>query len=393
MLAIALSLLTAGGLYLRHRLGDALATLGVGPRPIRWTRAAVVWLLFGYPLLMVVTVVVTLVTGRETLPSYEGPIGTWLLLYPFFLAALVLAQSLPWLGLIELVRWAVRRRRGAAAAARLRAIAVLVVLAGFALYTPLRIVLERDALRVRHHQLGDGARQFRIVFIADLQQDDHTDAAQAARAVGLANAAAPDLILGGGDWINTGPDHIAAAAASAGALRSRLGTFSVRGDHEHFAYVDRDRSVREVEQALAANGVAMLRNQVRWFEHAGRRIGVLFLEYNYLVRTAPAAIDALVAQLADADYAIVVTHQLDATVAARVKDKVDLVLAGHTHGGQINPVLGVVHVSAARVETPYVDGRYQLGSTTIIVTAGIGYSLVPFRYASPGSIEVIDLRW
>ena len=209
-------------------------------------------------------------------------------------------------------------------------------------------------------------------------------------AVGAADA---DLVLAGGDWIDTGPDYIAAAADAAGALRSRLGTFSVRGDHEHFAYVDRARSVGEVEQALAARGVAMLHDEVRWFEHQGRRIGVVFLEHNYLARTDAATLDALVAQVADADYSIVVSHQFDARVAARVEDKVDLVLAGHTHGGQVNPVLGLVHVPLARLETPYVDGRYQLGTTTVIVTAGIGYSLVPFRYASPASLEVIDLAW
>lgn len=38
---------------------------------------------------------------------------------------------------------------------------------------------------------------------------------------------------------------------------------------------------------------------------------------------------------------------------------------------------------------PYVDGRHQLGATTII-TAGIGSPVVPFRYASPGSVELLD---
>jgi predicted MPP superfamily phosphohydrolase len=130
---------------------------------------------------------------------------------------------------------------------------------------------------------------------------------------------------------------------------------------------------------------------VRWFTEGGRRIGVAFLSHNYLRRVPPATVDALVAELAGADRSIVVTHQLDAALAARLRDRVDLILAGHTHGGQVNPVLGWRHVSLARVETPYVDGRYRLGTTTVIVTAGIGYSIVPFRYASPGSIEVIEL--
>src|SRR5690606_38294576 len=122
----------------------------------------------------------------------------------------------------------------------------------------------------------------------------------------------------------------------AGELASRLGTFSVRGDHEHFAYVDRERSVAEVEQALRRHGVAMLNNEVRWFEHHGKRIAVVFLNYNYIYRTDPAVIASLVASVAGADYRIAVTHQLDAKVAALLEGKVDLVLGAHTHGGQVN---------------------------------------------------------
>lgn len=48
-------------------------------------------------------------------------------------------------------------------------------------------------------------------------------------------------------------------------------------------------------------------------------------------------------------------------------------------------------VALARVETPFVNGRYELGTTTVIVTAGIGYSIVPLRYASPSSVELVDL--
>ncbi len=395
MLGVALGLLVASGLYLRRRIGDALRNLGVGPGPTRWVRRTLAWLWFGYPALMVVTVLIALGSGQDTMPAYDGPLATWLLVYPFYIAALVLLQALPWCALIELVHVVLRRRRGAGPAARFRALAVLAVVAGFALYTPVRIIVERDTLRLRFHALGaaDAAGPpFRIVFIADLQRDAHTGAARAARVAALVNAAGADVVLGGGDWINSGPGHIAEAAESAGALRSRLGTFSVRGDHENFAYLDQRRSVREVEEALTAEGVTMLHDEVRWFEHHGRRIGVAFLEHNYIRRASRKTVDALVAELAGADYAIFVTHQLDDDIAARVKGKVDLVLAGHTHGGQVNPVLGLVHVPLARIETRYVDGRYALGSTTIIVTAGIGMSLVPFRYASPGSLEVIDLR-
>ena len=105
----------------------------------------------------------------------------------------------------------------------------------------------------------------------------------------------------------------------------------------------------------------------------------------YIHRTDPATVSSLVAGVAGADYKIAVTHQLDSALVALLEGKVDLILGAHTHGG-------LMHVKLARLETDFIDGRYQLGATTIIITAGIGYSILPLRYAAPGSIELIELR-
>lgn len=394
--AAGLVLLTISGLYARGLLSQALAQLGVRGRSIRIVRWVIGWLLWGYPVLLIVTILASVLLGRSTIPRYDGLLASLLLGLPFILTVLIVMQSVPWLVAIDLVHLVVRRRRGAASAARMRGLAVLAVIGAFALYTPIRILAERGDVRMRHFTVGtqgSRARPLRIAFLADVQQDVHTDGDRAREVYARVNAEQPDLVLSGGDWINTGPDYIESAAAAAGTLKSRLGTFSVRGDHEHFAYVDRNRSVSEVEQAMRAHGAAMLDNEVRWFEHDGKRIGVLLLNYNYVVRTEPARVEALVAQLATADYSIVVTHQLDANLASLLEDKVDLVLGAHTHGGQVNPVVGLTHVKLARLETRFIDGRYELGKrTTVIVTSGIGYSVVPIRYAAPGSIEIIELR-
>jgi hypothetical protein len=382
---VGLALLIASGIYVRRRIGTALVHFGVSARAIRIMRWAVAWLLFGFPILVVVSIIASLLLGRATLPRFDGMAASLLLAVPFMWAVLVVLQSVPWLIAIDLANRFVRRER-------LHAIAVLAVVGAFAVYIPIRILVERGDVRVRQHIVGTGGAPFRIAFVADMQQDVHTTAARAREVYAIINASKPDVVLSGGDWINAGPDHIHEAAEAAATLTSRLGTFSVRGDHEHFAYVDRDRSVGEVERAMKARGIAMLNNEVRWFEHEGKRIAVLFLNYNYIVRTDRAAIESLVASIANADYSIVVTHQLDRALAPLLESKVDLVLAAHTHGGQINPVVGLVHVKLARLETRFVDGRYMLGSTTVIVTAGVGYSMVPFRYAAPGSIELLELR-
>ncbi|MBL4636812.1 MAG: metallophosphoesterase [Kofleriaceae bacterium] len=394
LLGIALLLVLSGGLYFRHRFVRSIIILGAPARSQKLVRWLIPLLLFAYPLGLIASVLWSIALGSESFSIEPGGIWLWLIVYPFWLSVLILVQSLPLLIVLDLLRFAASKIRKFNFHERYWAMSVLVVVAFFSLYTPARIVLDRDDLNVREYQLGSGAdKPFKIVFWGDLQRDAHTGAERTQKVLDLINREQADLILFGGDWINTGAAYIDSAASAGGQLKSRLGTYSVRGDHEHFAYRDKDRSVLELSAALAKQGVEMPHNEVRWFVHEGKRIGVAFLSHNYMVRSPAEETRKLIAKLADADYSILLTHQFDRALEEVVKDQVDLVLAAHTHGGQVNPVLGVVHVPLARVETSYIEGRYQLGEhTTVIVTAGIGFSTAPFRYASPASIEVLYVR-
>jgi predicted MPP superfamily phosphohydrolase len=358
---------------------------------LRWF---IPYLLFGYLILVTLFVFVSLAMGRESLSiSVSGPL-LWLLALPFWLSILVMLQSLPFLLAIDLCRFVLAKSKKSFGSKRTWAWASLVIVAGLSIYTPTRILLERSTLRVLKHQVGTGtAPPFRIVFLGDIQQDNHTDQERADQVVKAVNHEDADLILYGGDWIATGSEFVEAAAKTGGKFRSRLGTLSVVGDHEHFAYRDQQRSVREVKAALAKQKVDLIDNEIRWFNHAGKKIAVVFLNYNYIYRTTIDEVQQLLKQVQGADYSILLTHQFDAPLASVAKDKVDLILGAHTHGGQVNPLIGFTHVSLARVETEHVEGRYRLSKrTTLIVTAGIGFSIAPFRYASPPAIEVIEVR-
>lgn len=390
----ALLVVTIGGIYTRRRAMSAIRDLGGSERLTKRVGLGMRWFLFGYPAIFISFVFLSLALGRESISLPVSSWITWGLSIPFWISMLAMLQALPFLLLVDLASWGSRAAGKFSIPRRGRALAILLPIFAFLLYTPLRILVEHDSLTVHHYSVGDGSESLRIVFVGDLQQDNMTGPSRANEFVSLVNKQGADLILSGGDWINIGPDYIDAATTSAGMLTSRLGTFSAEGDHENFGYRDQEKSLRKVREGLAKHDVHMLRNEVRVFEQGGKRVTVLFLAYNYIYRTPADEIRELIARGADSDYTILVTHQFDSHVAALATDAVDLVLAGHTHGGQVNPVVGFWHVPLARIETEYIDGRYRLSPRTeVIVTAGIGFSLAPFRYASPASIEVIDLQF
>jgi predicted MPP superfamily phosphohydrolase len=393
LLGIALSVVVVGGLYFRWHLVHALGHLGFSSKVTRRLRRVLPYLFFGYPVLVFLYVIVSMLLGRDSFSIEPDGILLWVLVIPFWMSILIMLQSLPFFLLLDAKRF-VDRRLAKQDHRSVRHVLSLLVVCFFTIYTPTRILWSRADLNVHRYQLGQGtSAPFRIAFVGDLQRDSHTDADRTTEVIEKVNAENTDLVLFGGDWINSGSDYIEEAAKAGSRFQSRLGTYSVRGDHEHFAYRDQERSAKEVSEALERNNVHMINNEVRWFEHQGERIGVAFLSYNYIVRSPREITEELLAEIQGADYSILITHQFDEFLAGLAKDRVDLVLAAHTHGGQVNPLVGFTHVSIARVETRFVEGLYDLGQRTkVIVTAGIGFSIAPFRYASPAGFEVLELR-
>ena len=94
----------------------------------------------------------------------------------------------------------------------------------------------------------------------------------------------------------------------------------------------------------------------------------------------------------DADLRILLVHQPAEWLLNQASERsYDLLVAGHTHGGQI-----VIHplgipVTASMRETGYYSGEYTLGSMAIVVTNGVGLTLAPVRYHAPAEVTTIVL--
>ena len=194
-----------------------------------------------------------------------------------------------------------------------------------------------------------------------------------------------------GDIVTRAPRFIEPAAAALGRLRAPHGVLTAIGDHDNFAYRDRERSVAEVRAGLERHGIELLDNQVR-------RVGGLALivaTHNYINRITPEQARRVVGRAEGAAVKVMVAHQIGAELLSAARDGgVDLYLAGHTHGGQVRPWVYGFDLVAARIESPYITGRYrggELGDVEVIISSGLGMSVVPFRYRAPATAEIIEL--
>ncbi|WP_426180993.1 metallophosphoesterase [Rhizorhabdus sp. FW153] len=225
--------------------------------------------------------------------------------------------------------------------------------------------------------------RLRLLLISDIHvAGPDMPPSRLARIVEQANALRPDAVLIAGDLVSdksvsTRRYSLAEAVAPLRKLRSRFGTFAVLGNHDHW----RDAAIARV--ALA-------------------RIGVTVLD-NSAVRAGPLAIGGL-------DDAFTHHDDLDATLDAMTKlggapillshspdpfptlpDGVELMLAGHTHCGQIRlPVMGALSTMSAYGDR-YACGVVVEGGKTLVVGAGLGTSLLPLRFGAPPDMWVITV--
>lgn len=222
-----------------------------------------------------------------------------------------------------------------------------------------------------------------LVLMSDLHvAGPETPPSRLARVVAQVNAVHPDLVLIAGDFVTekrtaTTLYDADAAIAPLAALRPRLGTLAVMGNHDHWL------DSRAVHAALAKARITVLDNRAV-------RVGPLAIGGVDDDFTRHADAPRVVAELARiGGVPIVLSHSPD--IFPKLPATIPLTLAGHTHCGQIVlPLIGPV-ATASRYRERYLCGLVQEGGKRLIVTAGIGTSILPFRLGAAADLWVIEL--
>ena len=216
----------------------------------------------------------------------------------------------------------------------------------------------------------------RIAHVSDLHNSNLWK-----QTVSLLQKAQPDLICMTGDLVDSRNTNVDKALQFAAEAVKIAPCYYVAGNHELRLEQSQYRKLLEGLQAL---GVCVLQNTTVDLYVAQQRIAVTgaFWGTNlYMSQYDP-----------DADYAILLSHapeEFDAYASAGF----DLVLTGHAHGGQFRiPFLGGLVAPGQGIFPEYDSGVFTSGNTKMVVSRGIGNSIIPVRVFNRPELVIIDLK-
>ena len=241
------------------------------------------------------------------------------------------------------------------------------------LYERHHLELTRETLHVSG--LPPALGGLRIGFLTDFHRSETVSHEIVDRAVRMAMAEAPDLIVLGGDYVTWGDRRFVKPVAEALApLAAPNGVFAILGNHDD----DRD-----MPAALTQKGFVVLRDARTRLIVRGETLDLAGIRY----WTRKASDIAHVLRGASPNVFLLAHTPMRLAEAAALT--VPLVLSGHTHGGQI--VLPGVGAVAAR-EFPVIAGVGHRESTTIFVSRGVGTVYVPVRLNCPPEVAILTLQ-
>lgn len=251
--------------------------------------------------------------------------------------------------------------------------------------------LELNTYTISSRGLPDAFDGYRIAQVSDLHNAEFGGGNQ--RLLDMLREAEPDMIAITGDLIDSRKTNIAVALAFAEEAVRIAPCYYVSGNHEA-----RVPEYRELKAGLEAAGVTVLDDARVEIEISGKSITIIgvndpsFLA-DYLTSDA-AVMDRKLSVLSseDASFTILFSHrpELFDTYAAH---DMDLVLTGHAHGGQFRlPLIGGLIAPNQGLFPKYDDGLYSEGNTNMIVSRGLGNSIIPFRFNNRPEVVLIELK-
>ena len=273
----------------------------------------------------------------------------------------------------------------------LRQIWIVVTLAGLVLglwgfwWEPSSLRVRSDTVEVP--SWPDALDGMRVAVLTDLHVGSPYNGLDSlGKLVRRTNELEPDLVLLAGDFVIQGilggefvhPDNLAPVLAE---LRAPLGVFAVMGNHDWWL-----RRPRELIKAFGENGIPLLLDEAVRVDRGKEPFWVMgigdFWETDHDIEAALDMVD-------DDAPILAFTHNPD--IFPDMPARVNLTVAGHTHGGQVYVPLVGRPVVPSEFDDRYAIGFIREEGRVMYVSSGVGTSILPVRFLVPPEITLLEL--
>lgn len=379
-------------IYVGRRLASAISKVSTRFENSRRVRILIVYPVLSWFYIFPFILGFTYLSGDFIELFVFSPTVGWqdyLVMYPFWWGVVSILEITPFFVFLDLVRLAGRKKRRLWKWDSYLKIAVVVIVL---VYAGIRIPWDTGHVRVIDSvvsvkNLPAEFRGLQICFLGDIHVDRYTGEDKLVKVKEVLQTGDDDLILFSGDLVSRGMDYISRALKVMRHPRSKTKAVAVMGDHDYWT------ARFEIPLLLKRAGWRFLEDAHRVIPYKGRRILVTGVTYIYSKRITEGELRELLSKAPPADLKILLVHQpMEMVVKIAAEYGYQLLLAGHTHGGQIVTHLFGFPVSVGLVETPYCWGIHRVGDMTVVVTGGVGLTLSPIRYHAPSEIRRLVLE-
>ena len=261
--------------------------------------------------------------------------------------------------------------------------------------------------KISDDEIPEGFSGFRIAQISDLHDAEFGDENE--RLVSLLSEAEPDIIVITGDFVDRRRTDIELSLNLAEKAAEIAPTYFVTGNHEASLS---DAEYDRLKSGLIAAGVVVLENETVTIERDGNTITLAGVndpnvskpknkteideettEDPYIDnKIMDAILGTLMSTVSDNEYTVLLSHRPE-VFDVYVDHNIDLVIAGHLHGGQVRlPFIGGFYTPNQGFFPEIIDGHYMENDTNMVVSRGLGNSAFPLRVNNRPELVIIELE-
>lgn len=269
-------------------------------------------------------------------------------------------------------------------------ITVLLILAIWTIWG--NSALEMNTYTILSNRLPEAFDGYRIAHISDLHNAEMGNKNE--NLILMLKEAQPDIIAITGDIIDSRNTNIEIALQFTEEAIKIAPCYYVTGNHEARIF-----EYDELKKGLTELGVVVLEDEYLEIKQFGETFTLLGVndpnfQIDYLFGDSASVMRNKLQELTDEKdtYTVLLSHRPE-LFDVYTENKVDLVLSGHAHGGQFRfPFVGGLVAPNQGLFPKYDAGLYTDENTSMIVSRGIGNSILPFRFNNRPEVILIELK-